>query len=444
MNVKILAIGIVGIMVVAGVGAAFLMNSNNGKDESILTHRLLVIGNVYSDDILDSKDVTVLEAVVNGEKSIEMNDYEIDLTNESLLKYADVNQDTRVDSADVDSLKKVISGDVTKLYYENAKGEIKGVTVPINNLVVLFRRIGTTIAMVGAADMVVGQIDDFKPNKNYGFLGFKGQYVGAGSDPNFEVIKGLDDTYASTGGVTVIADATGSAANIEEGVGSSIDVVRLPVTELGKSENGVVTLGFLLAYKNQKHDQIMDKLNKWIEWNDKATKKITEALKNLKDEDKKTCIVALYNTDQGATSINVRKASSSEYAYTVQCGGKNIYTGQSLDTIKDVNDYILQNKPEYFFIMQQEARLLAEKVPAQTTYDEIKGLISDNYTGKIGVFSQFFGTGPGYVLSLMYYASVLIPELSDAFDITAEYKYFMGTLVNNTELAEVPAFVTIH
>ena len=59
------------------------------------------------------------------------------------------------------------------------------------------------------------------------------------------------------------------------------------------------------------------------------------------------------------------------------------------------------------------------------------------------MFSQFFGTGPGYVLSLMYYASVLIPELANEFDITKEYQYFMGTLVGNEDLAKVQAFVPI-
>ena len=43
----------------------------------------------------------------------------------------------------------------------------------------------------------------------------------------------------------------------------------------------------------------------------------------------------------------------------------------------------------------------------------------------------------------MYYASVLVPELKDAFDITKEYQFFMGTLVGNQELANIPAFVPI-
>ena len=444
MNTKVLAIGVVAIMVAAGAGAAIvLMKSDDKDDESILTHRLLVMGNVYSDDTLDSKDVTVLEALIKGEETkITVAGNEIDLTDESLKKYADVNQDNNVDSADVDTLNKIVNNEVSSLYYENAKGEIKSVKVPINNILVMFRRIGTTVAMVGASDMVKGYISDLASGGNYGFLGFKGTDVGSGSSPDYELIKEMNKNLASTGGVTLVADATGSAADLETGCGSNIDVIRMPVTEMGKSENGVVTLGYLLAYKNEKHDQILDKLNSWIDWNDSAKKKIEDALKNMKDEDKKTCIVAMYNASASTATINVRGTGVSEYEYSVQCGGDNIGANGSY-TKSEFSEYLLTKNPEYAFIMQQEVYLLKNKTPATTTYEDLKGSISENYHGKIGVFSQFFGTGPGYVLSLMYYASVLIPDLADEFDITKEYQYFMGTLVGNADLAKVTAFVPI-
>ena len=445
MNMKIVAIAVVAVIVVAGAGAAVvLMKSDKSDEDSILTHRLLVMGNVYSDDTIDSKDVTVLEALVeNKESKITVSGNEIDLTDASLKRYADVNQDGNVDSADVDNLKKIINNEVSDLYYENAKGEIVKVKVPINNLLVMFRRVGTTVAMVGASDMVKGFISDLASGGNYGFLGFTGTNVGSGGSPDYELIKQMNKDYASTGGVTLIADATGSAADLETKCGSGIDVVRMPVTEMGKSENGVVTLGYLLAYKNEKHDQIIDKLNTWINWNDSAKKKIESAVAKLSESDEKSCIVAMYNAAGDPATINVRGTGVSEYEYSVMCGGKNIGVNGSY-AVSDFSEYLLSQNPEYAFIMQQEVYLLKNKVSAQTTYNEIMSKVSDNYHGKIGVFSQFFGTGPGYVLSLMYYASVLIPELANEFDITKEYQYFMGTLVGNEDLAKVTAFVPIN
>ena len=448
MNPKMLAIGVVVILAVAGAATAVILmnNGDSDKDEkAILTHRLLTMGNVCSDDTLDSKDVDVLKAVLAGDKEITVGGNKIDLTDAALLRYCDVNNDGNRDQSDVTALEQIIAGNASKIWYENANGTITSVNVPINNLVVMFRRVGTTIAMVGASDMVRGFISDLASGGNYGFLGFSGTNVGSAGDPDIELIKQMNNTYKSTGGVTLISDATGGSLELEGKVGS-IDVVRMPVTEKGKSENGVVTLGYLLAYKNDKHDQIMDKLNKWIDWNDSAKQKIEEAVAKLEDSNKKSCIVGMWNTSGGANSINVRGSGVSEYEYTQYCGGKNIYdsnTGQGGYTPSELSEYLLTYQPDFTFIMQQEKYLLSQKVSAQTTLDELTPNITSNYHGKIGIFSQFFGTGPGYVLSLMYYASVLVPDLAGEFDIAKEYKFFMKDLVGNAELAEVQAFVAI-
>jgi ABC-type Fe3+-hydroxamate transport system substrate-binding protein len=216
----------------------------------------------------------------------------------------------------------------------------------------------------------------------------------------------------------------------------------MPVTEMGKSENGVVTLGYLLAYNNSNHDQIMSKLNTWINWNDSAKSKIEAAVAKLPDSDKKSCIVSMWNASASSATINVRGVGVSEREYTVQCGGNNLVTDKGGSySINDFNEYILTVNPDVTFVMQQEVYLLRDKVSAQTTYDQLMSQLTKNYHGKVGMFSQFFGTGPGYVLSLMYYAEALIPELKGTFDLTKEYKFFMGELVGNKELAELTAFV---
>ncbi len=450
MNGKTMAIIATVAIAAIAIAAAVVLTSNNGHDNdekdtnAILTHRLLVMGNVFSDDTLDNKDVTVLQAMVDGKSTMTVSGNTIDLSDPSIKRYGDVDGDGSVKASDVDTLKRIIKGEASTLRYENAKGEITSVDVPINNLLVMFRRVGTTVAMVGASDMVKGFISDMAPGGNYGFLGFKGTNVGSGSEPDYELIKSLNTQYSSTGGVTLIADATGSASNLEEKVGSGIDVIRMPVTEMGKSENGVVTLGYLLAYKNTNHDRIMDRLNEWTEWNDSAKKKIGDAVAKLPESQKKSCIISMWNASASSATMNVRGPGVSEYEYTVQCGGKNLTTGSGGSySISDFNEYILALDPDIVFAMQQEVFLLKNKISAETTYNELISQLSSNYKGKVGMFSQFFGTGPGYVLSLMYYADALIPELKGAFDISKEYKYFMGTLVGNKELAELTAFVPL-
>ncbi len=309
----------------------------------------------------------------------------------------------------------------------------------------VFRRVGTTVAMVGASGMVKGFISDMAEGGNYGFLGFKGENLGSGSEPDYELIKSLNTRYSSTGGVTLIADATGAAANLEEKVGSGIDVVRVPVTEMGKSENGVVTLGYLLAYKNANHDQIIKKLDSWIEWNDSAKAKIEAAVAKIPESDKKSCIIAMWNASAASATVNVRAYNASENVYTNECGGKNLVTDSGGSyAMSDFNEYILTVDPDITFIMQQEVYLLKNKISAQTTYDGFMSQLTKNYAGKVEMFSQFFGTGPGYILSMMYYAQALVPELKGAFDLQKEYEFFMGELVGNKELAKLTAFVEMN
>jgi ABC-type Fe3+-hydroxamate transport system substrate-binding protein len=150
----------------------------------------------------------------------------------------------------------------------------------------------------------------------------------------------------------------------------------------------------------------------------------------------------MWNASASSATINVRGVGVSEREYTVQCGGNNLVTDKGGSySINDFNEYILTVNPDVTFVMQQEVYLLRDKVSAQTTYDQLMSQLTKNYHGKVGMFSQFFGTGPGYVLSLMYYAEALIPELKGTFDLTKEYKFFMGELVGNKELAELTAFV---
>jgi ABC-type Fe3+-hydroxamate transport system substrate-binding protein len=449
MDKKILAIVLVAILIVAGAGAALLLMGNNNNDKPqedlSLTHRLTALGNVFSDDTLDDNDVTVLQAYLDGKKTVTVAGNEIDLTDSEVKKYCDVDNNGKINSADLDALKTIIKGQATRLFYENANGDIAGVDVPINNILVMFRRVGTTVAMVGASDMVKGFISDMAEGGNYGFLGFKGTNLGSGSEPDFELIKSLNTQYKSTGGVTLIADATGAAANLEEKVGSGIDVVRIPVTEMGKSENGVVTLGYLLAYGNANHDKIIEKLDSWIEWNDSAKEKIQAAVDKMTDSQKKSCIIALWNASAASATVNTRAATASENVYTNECGGKNLITGAGGSyAMNDFNEYILTVNPDVTFIMQQEVYLLKNKISAQTTYDDFMSQLTKNYNGKVGMFSQFFGTGPGYILSMMYYANALVPELKGAFDLQKEYEFFMGDLVGNKELAKLTAFVEIN
>ena len=444
MNNKVIAIVAVAILVVAGIAVVILMTNNNGGGDgpkATLSHRLTVIGNAFSDDTIDENDVKVIQAVIDGKNSITVAGNVIDLTDEDVRAYCDADNNSKIDSADIDFVRELIDGKAKLAYYVNANNEVKSANLPINNIVVMFRRIGTTIAMLGASEMVVGYENNLRSGGSYGFLNFPGQAVGSQSDPDDELIITMNKNYASTGGVTVIADATGSDPNMENDL-RGIDVIRLPVTELGKSENGVVTLGYLLSFSEKNGGKVQEALDKWISWNDSVKDKVDAALAKLSG-DKKTCLVGLYYNG----SYNCRVKGVSEFEYTEMCGANNIADdvgiigGSNSFTMSELNEILLAHKPQYLMVMQSETLLLNNTESMDVTCKAFKEQLSSNFDGEVVMFSQFVGTGPGYALSLMVYANNFLP-LDQKFDVQSEYETFMGTMVGNTTLSKLPITVT--
>ena len=70
MNNKIMAMVVVAIIVVAGVGAYYVLSDNGNDDGGIdlvsSGNYLKIFGNANGDDILDSKDVEIIQSYVDG------------------------------------------------------------------------------------------------------------------------------------------------------------------------------------------------------------------------------------------------------------------------------------------------------------------------------------------------------------------------------------------
>lgn len=431
------------ILVVGGIGVYVLMsngNNNSGSTTATLTHRLSVLGNAFADDTIDDKDVQVIQAYIDGKKTVTVAGNEIDLTDTNIIAYCDADNNNRVDANDIAFVKELMDGSAKLINYVNAKNEIASASLPINNLVVMFRRIGTTVAMLGASDMVVGYENNMKKGSSYGFLNFPGVAVGSQSDPDDELIITMNKQYASTGGVTIIADATGADPNLEKDL-PGIDVIRMPVTELGKSENGVVTLGYMLSFSTKYSESVQKALDKWIDWNDGVKEKIDAALKK-QSGDKDTCLIGLYNSG----TYNCRTKGVSEFEYTEMCGGNNIADDVGIEkgaqlTMSELNEILLTYQPKHLLVMQSEGLLLNNTENMNVTYKTFSDNINSNFKGDIVMLSQFVGTGPGYAISLMVYANVFLGEYMEKFDVQKEYEMFMGTMIGNTELAKLPVVV---
>ena len=122
MSSKLIAIGVVVILVGAGVGAAIvLMNQNKGSSEySLLDESLQVFGNANGDWKVNEDDISYLDDIIKGDK-VE-------------TKYADANQDGKIDEKDKEQVQALIDNTAKNVWLVDGDGHIKKVGREISRI----------------------------------------------------------------------------------------------------------------------------------------------------------------------------------------------------------------------------------------------------------------------------------------------------------------------
>ena len=103
---------------------------------------LNIFGNANRDDLIDDKDITYIEGILNGANE------QTDL--------ADANQDGKVDQGDIDRINEIIDGTESELYYVNVFGNTSKIKHPLNNIIIIYDNLAEIIRILGAEDRVVG------------------------------------------------------------------------------------------------------------------------------------------------------------------------------------------------------------------------------------------------------------------------------------------------
>lgn len=98
MNSKIIAVVIVAILAVAGIGVVVLTTGNDDSYKTVETNRLVVYGNANNDDTIDTHDLDIVKSIADGES----------VWDSQSNPFADTNADGVIDSKDVDLLEKII------------------------------------------------------------------------------------------------------------------------------------------------------------------------------------------------------------------------------------------------------------------------------------------------------------------------------------------------
>ncbi len=258
MDNKLLIILAVAAVIAVGGGAYFLMTQGGSSSPYTPSEYpdtyLTVLGNAEADNVIDSKDVTKIQALVDSKESYDYKKYYM----------YDANYDGKIDSADVEMVQKIVTAlgaadptssaawtDVGTVHYVNVDKKIASYDMTKSNKVItlIAPPLDSVLAM-GGKDLVVGFDNRITTGKYYSEYAKTFDYskmydVGSSSEPSTEVITNAAKEHGS---VTIVCGTSGSyGPNMESTfAGTNIQVVRIASWEYGGTLYGFMTLGFLL------------------------------------------------------------------------------------------------------------------------------------------------------------------------------------------------------
>ena len=160
MNKKMLAISVVAVLVIAGLGTWFVYfgqesdsDGDDGTDNGSRVgtelvnetfpsdaSRLWVYGNADEDDHIDENDVEFLENIIDGD--------------ETATVLADANCDGEIDDDDVDYVQDIIEGKEMKVYYVDNYDQIAVVNWPVDSIATGYCSGAQAVEVAGATDKI--------------------------------------------------------------------------------------------------------------------------------------------------------------------------------------------------------------------------------------------------------------------------------------------------
>ena len=455
MDKKLLIIGVAIVVIVVIAAVVFIGLGGKSDDGSQrVDGRLWILGNADGDLDIDNDDVKYIEERVKDKSLIRGDD----------KKWCDANYDSVIDQKDVDFVKTLIKGKSDVIYYQNYNGMDSN-----NNLisqVIKFRVPDAdkpVYLMLEARCLAEEVLVVINKNPDHykvvaaskqcfdydGQLQFSKQtnpkvMQTTNSNITLDEITILEETY--TDGSLILCMGADNYYNkgIEEKIAGygNTQVVRLPSWERGLTLTGLMTFGYLFGSQGDiKGKTSWDMAQDYAKWNIKYTTIITEAVKDLKDSDKKTMANMVITETNGTYVYKIQTSSSDPYNYSVEAGAKNF--GDKFGSAQSGGNNVEISKSDLAIMYDVDAIVLQTSGEA---FDKINGPKRSTDCLNLGVsaldgwispdadiyaMSFAFFNGAPYVISMILYAQFLyddIPAISklDYKEIYKEYLDLIG------------------
>ncbi len=249
-NVPLIAIAVVAIVVVSGIGIYVLSNNSKGGEE-IDKGSLPVFGNANGDNLVNSEDVDLINKMID--EQIPLDEH----------PFADANRNGAVDAGDIEIVNKLINGEPTSVtfvdQYDLFKDNYRYVTIdyPLKDVVTQNADMLMLTVMIDADKCVAGYIANIEsyPNQFHKVLnngvskqiGSTARYIAAS---DWVGIKDLDIELQSKGskiGAIIVHSDSALGDYKDDIIASQIPLIYLRCTDPVYSIDAAVLLGFLLG-----------------------------------------------------------------------------------------------------------------------------------------------------------------------------------------------------
>lgn len=250
----IIAVAVVAVLVVAGVGAFLLMNNGGSNhDYDNIESKLMVRGNANSDYTIDKEDLTIIQDIIDGKKT------------SAAYPLADANNDGKVDDKDVSLVKDIIDrkeGITVYVICNDVDGKDTTVEVkyPLRNVVPYGTNMQMPCLFANGGKYVAGYFtssyDVAERSISDDAVDLKGSTRSI-SDAAWANFTALDATLASKGGVGALLVDHSGIAQITEQRKADLDAAGIPMIDYSSADateelTTVLTLGFLFGGDNEK------------------------------------------------------------------------------------------------------------------------------------------------------------------------------------------------
>jgi len=278
MNVKIIAIAIVAIMVVAGAAAVIVL-SNNDSNRIIIDVDLEVFGNADKDSKVDINDANLVQDYIDAKK--DNSDSLANIEKRISTTFADANQDGTIDSKDVDQIKAVANGTAKNVWLLDGIKEPRKISTEISRIGCEYYSSVEMCLLLGLADKVAAI--DYAPWIYKDFYFTEGQQKNIQNmvncnNPDYDLINSMDlDIYLMFSG-------TASYEAKQDKI-IDCDVIYLglynpDLTNTDKSNfvQGILKAGYIFG--------AVDKAEAYVDWIIGYRDKLLDIAKSIPDSEK--------------------------------------------------------------------------------------------------------------------------------------------------------------